>query len=186
MDRIGWKNGKWRNTKESDEMRNNRDKEKKETRVFRRETWFKENRDKKLKGVAEQIYTRKEIINEAAAKKSFKLAWRCHQLLSGFLATGHLSEVSHQSHRSLMIREIMKWFRGLWTYLLAFTLQLRKIPENSSRRQSDEGTVRPIIASNVVPYQQMKAVGSHCTSGSKGKAKRERTGELSISVPYAM
>ena len=26
----------------------------------------------------------------AAAKKSYKLMWRCHQLLSGFLAKGHL------------------------------------------------------------------------------------------------
>ena len=31
------------------------------------------------------------------AKKSFKLMWRCHQLLSGFLANGHLPRVSRQS-----------------------------------------------------------------------------------------
>ena len=33
----------------------------------------------------------------AAAKKSFKLVWRCHQLLSGFLAKGHLPRVSRRS-----------------------------------------------------------------------------------------
>ena len=32
----------------------------------------------------------------AAAKKNFQLMWRCHQLLSGFLAKGHLPRVSRQ------------------------------------------------------------------------------------------
>ena len=43
----------------------------------------------------------------AAAKKQL-LVWRSHQLLCRFLAKGHLPRVSHQSHRSLMIRVIMK------------------------------------------------------------------------------
>ena len=34
----------------------------------------------------------------AAAKKSFKLVWRCHQFPSGFLTKGHLPQVSCQSH----------------------------------------------------------------------------------------
>ena len=38
----------------------------------------------------------------AAAKKSFILVWRCHQLLSGFLANDHLPRLSCQSHMSLM------------------------------------------------------------------------------------
>ena len=33
----------------------------------------------------------------AAGKKSFNLMWRCHQLLSGFLAKGHLPQVLLQS-----------------------------------------------------------------------------------------
>ena len=41
-------------------------------------------------------------------QKNFQLVWRCHQLLSGFLAKGHLPRVSRQSSRSLMIRVIMK------------------------------------------------------------------------------
>ena len=55
-------------------------------------------------------------------QESFKLVWRCHQLLSGFLAKGHLPRVLRQSRRSLMIRVIMKWLRGLCTDVLAFAL----------------------------------------------------------------
>jgi hypothetical protein len=33
-------------------------------------------------------------------QKNFKLAWRCHQLLSGFLVNGHLPRVSYQSRPS--------------------------------------------------------------------------------------
>ena len=55
-------------------------------------------------------------------QKSFKLMGRCHQLLSGFLAKGHLLRVSRQSYRSLMIRVIMKGPR-----------------KTSARRSSDEG-----------------------------------------------
>ena len=50
----------------------------------------------------------------------FKLVWRCHQLLSGFLAKGHLLRVSRQSRQSLIIRVIMKWSRELCTDLLTF------------------------------------------------------------------
>ena len=65
-------------------------------------------------------------------KKKLQLVWRCHQLLSGFLAKGHLPRVSRQSGRSLMIRVIMKWSWGLCTDLLAFALQPKKTPENLS------------------------------------------------------
>ena len=97
----------------------------------------------------------------AAAKKSFKLVWRCHQVLSGFLAKSHLPRVSCQSRRSLMIRVAMKWSWRLCTDLLAFALQLRK---TSTRRPSDERAVQPVIASNGVPFLQMR---SHSTSGRK-------------------
>jgi len=40
--------------------------------------------------------------------KKIQLVWKCHQVLSGFLAKGHLPRVSRQSRRSLMIRVIMK------------------------------------------------------------------------------
>ena len=79
------------------------------------------------------------------SQKRFKLVWRCHQLLSGFLAKSHLPWVSCQSRQSLMIRVIMKWSWWLCSDLLAFALQLRK---TSARRPSDEGAMRPVIASN--------------------------------------
>ena len=50
-----------------------------------------------------------------------------------------------------MIRVIMKWSWGLCTDL-AFALHPRKMP---ARRPSDEGAVRPVIASNGVPFLQM-------------------------------
>ena len=37
-------------------------------------------------------------------QKSFKLVWRCHQLLPGFLTKGHLPRVLRQSRRSVMIK----------------------------------------------------------------------------------
>ena len=56
----------------------------------------------------------------------------------------------------------MKWFRGLCTDILVFALQLRK---TSARRSPDEVAVRPVIASNGVPYLQMRFAGTHSTSG---------------------
>ena len=100
-----------------------------------------------------------------AARKSFKLVSWCHQLLSGFLAKGHLPQVSRQS---LMIRVIMKLSWGLCTYLLAFALQLRK---TSARRSSDEEAVRLVIGSNGVPFLQMRSVVSHRTSGMEKEGK---------------
>ena len=62
---------------------------------------------------------------------------------------------------------------GLCTDLLAFSLQPRK---TSARRPSDEGAVRPVIASNEVPFFQMRSVGSHSTSGREKEGIKERMG----------
>ena len=83
------------------------------------------------------------------------LVWRCHQLLSGFLAKGHLPRVSR---RSLMIRGI-----------------------TSARRPSDEGAVRPVIASNRVPFLRMRSVGSHRTSGWEKGGIKERADNMTFS-----
>ena len=88
-------------------------------------------------------------------QKSFKPVWWCYQLLSWFLAIGHLPRVSRQSRRSLMVRMIMKWSRGLCTDLLAFALELKK---TSAMRPYDEGAVRPVIALNGVLCLQMRSV----------------------------
>ena len=36
----------------------------------------------------------------AKVKNSFRLVWRCHQLLFGFIANGHLLRLSHRSRLS--------------------------------------------------------------------------------------
>ena len=51
-----------------------------------------------------------------------------------------------------------------------FSLQSRKI---SARKQSDEGAVRPVIASNGVPFLQMRPVGSHSTSGREKEGNKD-------------
>ena len=82
----------------------------------------------------------------AAARKSFKLVWWCHQLLSGFLAKGHLLRVSCQSRRSLMIRMIMKWYRGWAQISWHLPYSWGKPQKTSARRPSDERALRPVIA----------------------------------------
>ena len=84
-------------------------------------------------------------------RKSFKLVWRCQQLLSGFLTNVTCPECHVNHVCQLTIRVIMKWSWGLCTDLLAFAWQLRK---TSVRRPSDEGAVRPVIASNGVIVMQ--------------------------------
>ena len=68
-----------------------------------------------------------------AAEKSFKLVWRRHQLLSGFLTNGHLPRVSRQSCLTVNDEGDNEMIPGAVTDLLAFTLQLRK---TSARRSS--------------------------------------------------
>ena len=58
--------------------------------------------------------------------------------------------------------------------LLAFALWLRK---TSARRRSDEGAVRPVIASNKDPFLQMRSVGSHSKSGREKEGKKEGEGK---------
>ena len=52
-----------------------------------------------------------------------------------------------------------------------FTLRARKTPKTSGRRPFDEGTVRPVIASNEVPCLRMRSVGLHSTSGMQKEGK---------------
>ena len=90
-------------------------------------------------------------------QKSFKL---CHQLLSGLLAKSHLPRVSR---RSLMIRVIMKRSRGC-ARIWHLPYDWGKPRKTSARRQSMKA-MRPVIASNRVPFVQMRSVGSHSTPG---------------------
>ena len=43
----------------------------------------------------------------------------------------------------------------------------------SARRSSDEGSVRPVIASNGVPFLQMRSVGSHSKSGREKEGNKD-------------
>ena len=45
-------------------------------------------------------------------------------------------------------------------------------------RPSDEGAVRPVLASNEVLFLQMRSVGSHSTSGREKEGIKERIGSL--------
>ena len=103
---------------------------------------------------------------------------RCQQLLSGFLAKGHLPLVSRQSRRSLMISVIMKWSWGCAQISWHLPYSWGKPQKTSTRRPSDEGAVRPVIASNGLPFLQMRSVGSHSTSGREKEGKKERVGYI--------
>ena len=65
-------------------------------------------------------------------KKLSKLVWRCHQLLSEFLAKGHLPRVSLQPHLLANDKGDNEMIPGLCTDLLALTLKMMKTPENLS------------------------------------------------------
>ena len=85
----------------------------------------------------------------AAVKKSFKLVWQCHQLLSGFIANDHLPRVSSQSCLSANDKGINKM---TW--------------KTSARLPSDEGCMTSYHI-NCVPYFEMWSVGLHSMSEKK-------------------
>ena len=58
-----------------------------------------------------------------------------------------------------------------------------KPQKTSARRPSDEGAVRPVIASNGSPFLQMRSVGSHSTSRREKEGIKERTGSIN-DAPY--
>ena len=98
-------------------------------------------------------------------------------VLSGFLVKGHLSRVSRQSRRSLMIRVIMKWSWGCAQISWHLPYSRGKPQKTSARRPSDEGAVRPAIASNGVPFLQMRSVGTNSTSGREKEGEKESMGK---------
>ena len=53
-----------------------------------------------------------------------------------------------------------------------------KPQKTSARRPSDEGAVRPVIATNEVPFLQILSVGSHSTSGRETEGMKERMGKV--------
>ena len=94
---------------------------------------------------------------------SFKLVWRCHQLLSGFLSKDSECHISHVCW--LMIR-IMRWYQGLWTDLLVCALRLSKI---SARRPSDKGCVTSHhLKWGPIPLNEVSRIAQHIRNG-KGR-----------------
>ena len=55
-------------------------------------------------------------------------------------------------------------------------LTAEEIPKKPARRPPDEEAVRPVIASNGVPFLQMRSVGLHSTSEREKEGNKERTG----------
>jgi hypothetical protein len=105
-----------------------------------------------------------------AAVKIFKIVLRCHRLLCGFLANGHLPRISRQSRLSVnnegdneMIPRTVHRSSGIY---------LRK---SAAKRPSMEAG-RPVIASNGTAYFQIRSVGSHRALGSVKKERRKGRG----------
>ena len=108
--------------------------------------------------------------------------WRCHLLLSGFLDQRTLVPSVTSVTTVANDRVKMKWSRGLCTDLLAFASKLRKSPETSDGRPSDEAAVRPLIASNGASFLHLRSVESHSTSGREWEGKEGGTGRYITSI----
>jgi hypothetical protein len=96
-------------------------------------------------------HSREKIIDHGLRQKkekNLKLPWRCHQLLPGHLVKDPLPRVI---------------IMGLAIDLLALAYIRAKL-QASGRRQSIK-TMRLVIASNGVPYLQVRSVGSHSVPG---------------------
>ena len=55
-----------------------------------------------------------------------------------------------------------------------------KSQKTSASIPSDEGAVRPVIASNGIPFLQIRSVGSHSMTGREKEGNKERTENESI------
>jgi hypothetical protein len=105
-------------------------------------------------------------------KKCFKLVWRCRQLLSGFLAKGHLSPVSRHSRLSANDNDDNEVILGYVHRSPGIYLTAEEHPGKPHLMKD----VRAVIASDGVPYFHMTSVGSHRTSVREKEGEKERTG----------
>ena len=107
-------------------------------------------------------------------QESFKLVWRCHQLLSVFLVTGLLPRVSRQSHLSISDESFNEVVPGALHISLGICLTAEENPEKPQLGDRMMKTVRPVIVWNGVPYLQMRSVGSqHVRKGEGGKKGKD-------------
>ena len=91
--------------------------------------------------------------------------WRCHQLLSGFLAKGHLPRVSRQSRLSANDKNDNEKTLGTVHRFRGICLTAGENPGNPQLGDSLMKAVLTVITSNGAPYFQMRSLGSHSTSG---------------------
>ena len=116
-------------------------------------------------------------------KKKTLLVWRCHQLLSGFLSQRPLSpsvasvtSVANDKGDNEMVLGAVNRSPGI---CLTVEENSRKLQETSARRPSDEGIVRPVVASNGVPFLQIRLVRK-----GEGRNKERTRSELSSETFY--
>ena len=111
-------------------------------------------------------------------QKNVQLVWRCHHLLSGFQrplapSVASVSSAANDKGDDEMILGAVHRSPGI---CLTAEENSRK-PQLGGRLM--KGDVRPVIASNGVPFLQMSSVGSHSTSGREKEGKKERAGRWS-------
>ena len=101
-------------------------------------------------------------------QRSFMLMWWFHQLLSGFLASGHLSHVS-----CLSVNKGKKLYETWGCAQISWHLPFGwgKLWETSAKRPSEED-VWPVIATNRGPYLHMTSVGSNNKSGRNREGRK--------------
>ena len=104
--------------------------------------------------------------------KNFKLVWRQHLLLSGPRVNCHLQKVLRQSRLLLMIGVIMRCSRGPCTDVLAFTLQLRKTPENRNQQTVN----KDFATSHRLKWGPLTAIEVCAITQSQKRRKKERRG----------
>ena len=103
----------------------------------------------------------------AAAKKIFKLAWQCHQVMSRFLTKGHLARVSCQSANCKGVNEMIP---GPMHGSPGICLTAEEIPKKPQQGDS----LMKGLCDQLSP--QMRSVGSHSTSGREKEGNKEGTG----------
>ena len=99
-----------------------------------------------------------------------------HRLLSGFLTTGHLPQVSPQSRLSTSAKSDNEMIPGT-VHKSPGIYQMAE--ENHGKPQLGDRlmkAVRPIVSSNGVPYLQMRSVGSLSTSEKEKEGNKDSVG----------
>ena len=116
-------------------------------------------------------------------QKNCKLAWLDHQLLFAFLANDHLPECHVILVGQLMIRVIMN-IPGTVHKSSDIYLISEENPQTSARRPTILKAVRSFIASDGIPYLQMRSVGSQSTSEREKEEMEERIGSGNHTIVF--